>query len=120
MATNGRPRPVPFTIGAGASLSGAVATGGEPVVAIVTPSGWDTAAISLQASHDGGTTYNVVWEGSADAEYGVAAVVASRYVAIDPALTAGATHVKVQSGTSAATTNQADAVTGSVVTRVVG
>ena len=114
-----RVRPVPFTIGAGASLSGAVPTGGEPVVAIVTGSTWDTAAISLQASHDGGTTYNVVWSGSGAAEFSVAAVVASRYVAIDPVLTAGATHVKVQSGTSAATVNQADAVTGSVVTREV-
>jgi hypothetical protein len=120
MATNGRPRAVPFTIGAGANLSGAVATGGEPVVAIVTASTWDTAAISLQASHDGGTTYNVVWDGSAAAEFSVAAVVASRYVSIDPVHTAGATHVKVQSGTSAATVNQADATTGSVVTRVVG
>jgi len=114
-----KPRPVPFTIGAGTSLSGVVPTGGEPVVAIVTPAGWTTAALTLQASHDGGVTYSVVWSGAAAAEYSVAAVVASRYVAIDPVLTAGASSIKVQSGTSAAAVNQVSAVTGTVVTRSV-
>lgn len=108
-----------FTIADSASLSDAVATGGECVVAVVTPSGWTTAGISFQASHDDGTTYNVVWDGPNDAEFTVASVPASRFVSIPPDLLVGATHIKVQSGSSAATTNQAGGDTGVIVTRPV-
>lgn len=106
------------TIANGASLSDAIKTDGYAVVAVITPSGWTTAIISFQASHDNGTTYNVVWDGTAatPAEFSAGSVPASRYVAIPAGLLLGATHIKVQSGTSAATTNQAG---GDIVTVVI-
>lgn len=106
------------TIADAASLSGAINVKDYAVVAVVTPSGWTTAVISFQASHDDGTTYNVVWDGTAStpAEYSTGSLVASRYCAIPAGLLLGATHIKVQSGTSGAAVAQAG---GDVVTVVI-
>jgi len=94
------------TIADSASLSGASAgMAGRSLVGVVTPSGWTTAGISWQVSYDGGTTYVVLLD-STGTEITAAAVAASRYVALDPTQFLGATNVKVQSGTSASTTNQ--------------
>jgi hypothetical protein len=94
------------TIANAASLSDACQCPGQRLLCGVrVPSGWTTAAVSFQVSHDGGTTYSVLWSDSG-AEYSIAAVTASLYVAVDPTLFLGATHVKIQSGTSGATVNQ--------------
>jgi hypothetical protein len=95
------------TIADSASLSGASADQGHRTLAgVVTPSGWTTQSISFQVSYNGGTTYVVLWT-DAGAEYTIAAVPASRYVAVDPTKFLGATNVKIQSGTSASAQAQA-------------
>ena len=102
------------TIGAGASLSGAATLKELKLLAVVTAATWDTAAITFQISFDG-VTYFKVWT-DAGAEYSVAAVTASTYLAINPLHFIGARYIKVQSGTTGATVNQADAT---IVTLIV-
>ena len=95
------------TIANGASLSGASADAKQKtLVGVVTPAAWTTAGVSFQVSYDNGTTYVVLWDDTG-AEYTIPAVPASRYVAVDPTKFLGVTNIKIQSGTSAATTNQA-------------
>lgn len=95
------------TIANGVSLStAALAIQQKALCYVVTPAGWTTQALSFQVSWDYGTTYNVLWDDSG-AEYSIAAVVASRVVAVNPTNFLGATHVKVQSGTSASPQTQA-------------
>lgn len=103
------------TIADSTSLSPAVECPGQRVLcAVRVPSGWTTAAISFQVSDDGGTTYTVLWT-DAGAEYSIAAVTASKTVAVDPTNFLGATHIKIQSGTSGATVSQSG---GDIVTLV--
>ena len=102
------------TIGAGASLSGAVQLRELKLLAVITASTWDTAAITFQISFDG-VTYFKVWT-DAGAEYSIAAVTASTYLAINPVHFLGARYLKVQSGTTAIPVNQADAT---IVTLIV-
>ena len=105
------------TIADAANVSDAIKVKDYAVVAVITPSGWTTAIISFQASHNDGTTYNTVWDGTAatPAEYSAGSVPASRYVAIPAGLLLGATHIQVVSGTSGAAANQAG---GDIVTVV--
>lgn len=100
---------VTATIGVGASLSGAVGTGGLDLQAIIVPSGWDAADITFQASHDG-TNYYDCYIASADTEVTVQAS-ASRYITIPAGTINGASWLKVRSGTTGSAVNQADAVT---------
>jgi hypothetical protein len=102
------------TIGAGASLSSACFLENFELCGIITPSGWDTAALTFQGSVDNTTFYNV-WNGAAEAAY--AAVTASIFVVFDPAIFLGIPYIKVRSGTGASAVNQADAVTVTLVMR---
>ena len=68
------------------------------LVALVTPSALTGTSFTFQASTDG-STYNAVYnEGT---QYSVT-VAASRYVALDPSVFAGAQYVKVVSGSTEA------------------
>ena len=100
------------TIAASAALSGAVYIGAGRVVGIVTPSGWDAADITFQASVDG-VTYNDVYIDSADTEVTIQAA-ASRHIRLATPL-AGVPWLKVRSGTTGSPVNQADAVVVTVV-----
>jgi hypothetical protein len=94
------------TVANGASLSGAaqlLPTNGR-LVGVITDAGWDTNAMTFQVSVDGGTTYVNLY--NAGTEYSMAGIVASTYNAINPDVFAGARHLKVRSGTSAAAVNQ--------------
>lgn len=96
------------TIGAGASLSGAtedMLSLGE-LVAVITASTWDTAAVTFQASVDGTNFFNVYNEGT---EYSLTGVVASAYNRVSINVFLGARYLKVRSGTAGSATNQADA-----------
>lgn len=117
------------TIADGASLSGAVdlqsATGvyqtqyDPTVMALVTPSGWDTNDLTFQVSADG-TTYVDLYRVGTDgtqAEYKIAGAVASRCYTLNPADFAGLRYLKVRSGTSGAAVNQSGAVSLKIVTR---
>lgn len=105
---------VPVAIGAGASLSAGVAAGGRCIVGIKLPSGWTTAAVTLQALIGStGTpvteTYgNVVDE--TGTEYATSALAASTYVAFTTKRLEGMSKVKVRSGTSGTPVNQGSAV----------
>ena len=96
------------TIAAGASLSGAVGTGGLDLVAIITPSGWDAADITFQALYNGSTYFNC-YISTADTEVTIQAG-ASRFITIPAGTLSGAASVKVRSGTAASAVNQGDAV----------
>jgi len=92
------------TIANGASLSGAIDLGGQLLCSIALPSGWTTASITFQASHDNATYRNVY---STDGtELTVTTPAADRHIVLDPANFAGVQFVKIRSGTSGASVNQ--------------
>ena len=91
----------------GESLSGASAALRGRLVGVITPSGWDTQAMTFQVSHDGTNYTNLYNEGT---EYSIAGVVASAYNRVDAAMFFGARAVKVRSGTAGTPANQSGAV----------
>jgi hypothetical protein len=78
------------------------------------PAAWTAADITFQASFDNSTYYNVHDESGN--EYTLTVAV-DRYVTLDPVDLAGASYIKVRSGTAAAATNQGAARTIFVVVR---
>jgi hypothetical protein len=105
------------TITSGTALSGAVPIGPKTLVGIAMPAGWDAAALTFQVSIDGGTTWLEMQSSSAVISYTAAA---NQYIAIDPAIWRGVTHLKVRSGTSGAPVNQtADRILNLMVKPVV-
>ena len=85
------------TIAESGNLSDAVILGGALMAALVFPAAWDTADLTLQASHDG-TNFANVYD-SAGTEVTIKAA-ASRYVTLSPADFAGMQAIKLRSGTS--------------------
>lgn len=94
------------TIANGQALSGAAQLGGRLLHAIQMPSVWTSASMTFQASYDGATFANVYDQYGNELSVEVAA---SRFVALDPTLFAGAQGIKVRSGTSGAAVNQGQA-----------
>ena len=82
------------------------------LVALVTPATLTGTSFTFQASVDGSTYNNVYNEGT---QYSVT-VAASRYVALDPAVFAGAQYVKVVSGSTEAAERTITLVSVSVTT----
>ena len=97
--------PMKTTIANGASLSGAVDTGGGTVCGIAMPGTWTTANLTFQVSADGATYQDLYDKGGT--EYTVTAA-ASRYIELPPADFAGIRFLKVRSGTTGTAVNQAD------------
>lgn len=91
------------TIANGASLSAATVLGGFHLVGVLMPAAWTAASITLQASLDGVTFYDVY--DRYGVEYTVAAA-ASRYVALPPIDLGTVEQIKIRSGTGAAVVNQ--------------
>lgn len=110
-----RLRTVTATIANGASLSDAIPVGGELVVGLDLPT-ITSAAISFSVSVDDGTTYRDLYD-SFGSEVSLPASTGARYVALDWTQFGSVTHVKVRSGTSAATVNQGAARSLKLVTR---
>lgn len=94
---------VDATIASGASLSAAVPLYGYVFCGIYMPASWTAAAITLQASDDGSTWYDVYNDGT---EVSITAA-AGQYIALDSSLFLGIRQLKVRSGTSATPVNQA-------------
>lgn len=95
------------TIAAGASLSGSSGDlEGRRVIGYITASTWDTQTVSFQGSLDGTNWFNLYYEAT---EYTQAAVTASTFHAVNPAVFWPVRYVKVRSGTAAAAVNQVDA-----------
>jgi hypothetical protein len=90
-------------ITSGTALSPEVDIGPRLLVGIAMPAGWDAAALTFQASFDGGTTWLEMQGASAVLTYNAAA---SQYIAVDPALWRGVSALKVRSGTLGAPVNQ--------------
>lgn len=95
--------PVDVTIVSGQSLSPAVVANNMHLVGIVMPAGWDAAAITLQASFDGGTFNNAFDNNGAEITIQAAA---SRAIILPPGLLPGVQQLKVRSGTNAVAVNQ--------------
>jgi hypothetical protein len=104
------------TVADSASLSGAIDIGTYVVCGFIPDSGWNTAALTFQASFDGTTYYNL-FNGASELAY--AAIAASSWVAVDPAVFMGVRFLKVRSGTSGSAVNQTGASVVTVVTRTI-
>ena|SRR4030067_3630375 len=102
------------TVANGVSLSGAINVETHVICAFVTDSGWNTAALSFQASSDGTNYFNLYSDGS---ELTFAAIAASTWVTIDPARFLGIRHLKVRSGTAGSPVNQTGDSVVTVITR---
>lgn len=108
------------TIANGAAVSGAADIGDECVVGIILPT-ITSAVITFQAAGRGtdntpGTYQDVYDETMTEVSIGSAGSTGARFISIPPALLAGATAIKVRSGTTAAPVNQGAARTITVVT----
>ena len=104
------------TIASSASLSGVVDLSGTTVVAIVMPSSWDAADISLQASVDG-TNFFDVYD-----QYGNEVNIpadADNFITLSPAAFASIQFMKIRSGSSASAVVQSASRDITIVTRFV-
>jgi hypothetical protein len=102
------------TIANGASITGAIDVGDQPLIAIQMPAAWTTADLTFQASIDG-TNFFDVYNLSGD-EYTVAAA-ASRFIVLSPLEFQWARYIKIRSGPSASAVTQGGARTLTLVTR---
>ena len=110
------------TIAAGQAISGPVAIGNKELVGLQVPSNWTTAAITLQASIDGGQTWSEVWDGTAGTEVEIPSLTGGSlqyYVAIDPTKLRGISLFQIRSGTQASPVNQSNLVSVTLITRLV-
>ena len=95
----------PITIASGQSLSGDVHLHQQRLFAIQMSAGWDAAALTFQASIDGGSTFADVYDDSGNVLTVQAA--AGRFIIIaSPLAFLGIQRLKVRSGTPSATVNQ--------------
>jgi len=103
------------TVGAGASLSGAIELNGGEIVGFVVPT-WDSAALSFQASNDNGT-YRDVYDKDGTTETKTGASTGNRFIAAPDGIQRGYPWIKIRSGLTAAAVNQTNATTITIVMR---
>lgn len=95
------------TITSGTSLSGPINLGDKVLSAIIVSAAWTAAALTFQASDDGGTTWKDMYDdGGNEITILSANVVAGRRISVDPSAFAGIDQIKVRSGTGGSPTNQ--------------
>jgi hypothetical protein len=106
------------TIAAGTALSNAVNLGDKTLSAIVIPAAWSTAALSFQASDDGGATWHdhFDWLGN-EISAASADVVAGRRIAVDPSSFRDVDMIKLRSGLTASPVNQGTACVLTLIAR---
>jgi hypothetical protein len=95
---------IPATIALGAALSGQVNLGAKTLVGLFMPPAWTAAALTFQASADGGATFGEMRDGAGAISFTVSAGV---FIGVDPAEWRGINCIKARSGTAAAPVNQA-------------
>jgi len=106
------------TIASGAALSGPINLGAKVLCAIIMPAAWTAAALTFQASDDGGNTWYSVYDDQGnEVTIASAAVNASSRISMDPSNFAGIDFIKIRSGTTAAPVNQGAACTLTLVAR---
>jgi hypothetical protein len=112
---------VEVVIAAGQALSPEVDIGTKSLVAISLPPNWTAAGLSFQASFDGETWGELV--DTTNTAITVAAVAIAggnpAQIAVNPAQWQGIAALKIRSGTSGAPVNQVNAVTITLITRLV-
>lgn len=110
---------VSAVIASGQSLSAAANLGKWSLVGIVMPSSWSAAALSFQASPDGGVTFYELYylSGLASTEYVITAPAASQWIQLDPAQWRGINVLKVRSGTAGTPVAQTGGATLTLVCR---
>lgn len=104
------------TIASGGSLSGAIDLGNNVLCAIIMPSSWNTANITMQASADGTNYFNVYDKDGT--EYTIVAA-ASRYIVVPVTQVAPIRYIKLRSGTSGTAVTQSNSRAITVVMRPV-
>ena len=92
------------TIPAGSALSNSIDLTNGAVNYVIAPSNWDDANVSFQVSYDSIAFYDLF---DASGFELVRELVPGSAVAINPALTAAAMHLRIRSGTRVAPVNQA-------------
>lgn len=88
----------------GTALSPYIPLNPRCLVGLVIPAVWTAAALSLQVSYDGGTTFGEMC--NAAGLFAIASPAAGSFVGIDPTIFRGVTGIKVRSGTAASPVNQ--------------
>ena len=108
----------PATIADSASLSGAVPLGAFTLCGISMPAVWATAPISFQASPDGGTTWQNLFDSAGNEIVLTVAAGQMIMMAAYPSYDwRGVNMLKVRSGTAAAPVNQSGGTVVNIVTR---
>ena len=103
-----------FTIAAGApGLSDAVDLQNFAPVAIIMPNSWVTAGITMQASMDDVTYYNVYDDAGTERSMSAAA---SRFITLSSSDLIAARYLKLRSGTAGTPVNQTG---GAIITMIV-
>jgi hypothetical protein len=106
------------TIANGQSLSAPVNLGNKTLCAIVVPTPWTAAALSFQASDDGGVTWQNLFDVTGtEVSIPSASVVAGQRISVNPAIFASVDFVKIRSGTNAAAVAQGGARVLGLATR---
>ncbi len=108
----------PASIAAGQSLSGPVSLGAFTLVGISMPTAWTTASLTFQASPDGGTTWQDIYDGAGNEVMITAA--AQQFVMLPnfPSYDwRGINMLQVRSGTTGAPVNQVAAAVVNLITR---
>ena len=101
------------TIANGTSLSPEVDIGNKLLVGIAMPALWTAAAVTFQASFDGGVTWLNMQSASAELNYTAAQ---GQYICVDPSLWRGVVALKVRSGTAGTPVNQGQNSTLTLIT----
>lgn len=114
---------VQVAIAAGQSLSAPVNIGTKSLVAISLPANWTAeAGLSFSVSFDGGDPWGELVDNTNTAITVPPVTIENdlpAQIAVNPAQWQGVTALKVRSGTAAEPVNQVDAVTVSLITRLV-
>ncbi|MFZ1905225.1 MAG: hypothetical protein WAU56_07520 [Steroidobacteraceae bacterium] len=114
---------VQTVIPAGQALSPEVDIGTKSLVAISLPANWTAeAGLSFSVSFDGGDTWGELVDNTNTAITVPPVTIENdlpAQIAVNPAQWQGITALKIRSGTAADPVNQVDAVTVSLVTRLV-
>jgi hypothetical protein len=108
------------TIANGESVSAAITITNESPLAILMPAAWTTAAVTLEASWDGGTTWRgVIYDATGSQCNSIAspAVSAVYALSLDGLLSLSGAQVRLRSGTTASPVNQGGARTIVLITR---
>lgn len=99
------------TILSGAALSGDYdlsGASGLTIVGLITPAAWTAAVLTFSVSLDGITYYPLYNSSGVEVQLASSVLtVASAWIGLDPSDFVGIPHVKLRSGTNAATVNQA-------------